>query len=421
MTNNIEDILRVFRTLHRLKELPRQGFIYFRFKGDETDAIAEHSFMVTLIAYVLAEELNANGFGEGNDNLVSKVIKMALIHDWGEAVAGDLSYRVKGEAFAETEKLAFEALVENLTEKGELKKLWNEYNTKKTIASAIVKFADALDAWLQGLVTPSTWWPAWEDYNRKSEKSLGEVEEVGDKLSKLFRRICDIAKDPDVQIRLSPPTDIPLDDTSLWNLLKFIKNIYCLKELPRHGFTIFGMKRSETDSFAGHSFTTACLSYLLSMVVPDVDQCKAIKMALIHDLPVALTGDVSYDLQEFARKEWLDFEKSAIDELAKGLSSSRDEIKNLLQEWNELGSTEAWVVQVAAALDAWEMGITTPTAWMDAWLDYRQRNIDKLEGAPNDIRNILEEGYQKLACFEECKLKGITVGREPKIQLIRLE
>jgi 5'-deoxynucleotidase YfbR-like HD superfamily hydrolase len=288
-------------------------------------------------------------------------------------------------------------LVENLPEKGELTELWNEYNAKKTLASAIVKFADALDAWLQGLVTPSTWWPAWEDYNRKSEKSLGEVE-VGDKLSKLFRRICDIAKDPDVQIRLSPPTDIPLDDTSLWNLLKFIKNIYCLKELPRHGFTIFGMKRSETDSFAGHSFTTACLSYLLS-----------------------LTGDVSYDLQEFARKEWLDFEKSAIDELAKGLSSSRDEIKNLMQEWNELGSTEAWVVQVAAALDAWEMGITTPTAWMDAWLDYRQRNIDKLEGAPNDIRNILEEGYQKLACFEECKLKGITVGREPKIQLIRLE
>ena len=103
MTDNIEYILRVFRTLHRLKELPRQGFIYFRFKGDETDAIAEHSFMVTWIAYILADELDARGFFEGNDDLVSDVIKMALIHDWGEAVAGDLSYRVKGDAFADSQ------------------------------------------------------------------------------------------------------------------------------------------------------------------------------------------------------------------------------------------------------------------------------------------------------------------------------
>ena len=88
--------------------------------------------------------------------MVSDVIRMALIHDWGEAVAGDLSYRVRGDAFAETEKFAFEALVENLPERAELTGLWNEYDAKKTIASAVVKFADALDAWLQGLVTPST-------------------------------------------------------------------------------------------------------------------------------------------------------------------------------------------------------------------------------------------------------------------------
>lgn len=417
MADTRVDILRVFRTLHRLKELPRQGFIYFGFKGDETDAIADHSFMVSWIAYVLADELDALGF-VGNGNLVSNVIKMALIHDWGEAVAGDLSYRVKGEAFAETEKLAFEALVENLPEKGELTELWNEYDAKKTIASAIVKFADALDAWLQGLVTPTTWWPAWEEYNRRVEKSLAEVD-FG--LSKLFRRICDIAKDPDVQIRLSPPPDMLLSDTSLWNLLQFIKNIYCLKELPRHGFTIFGMKRSETDSFAGHSFTTACLSYLLSMGMPDVDQSKVIMMALTHDLSVALTGDVSYDLQEFAGKEWLSFEESAIDELVKGLSSHNYKIRDLLQEWNELGSTEAWLVRVAAALDAWEMGITTPTAWMDAWLDYRERNIARLcsKNAPDYILSILTEGYQELAGFEECKLGMTPIGRKPTIQLIR--
>jgi 5'-deoxynucleotidase YfbR-like HD superfamily hydrolase len=50
------------------------------------------------------------------------------------------------------------------------------------------------------------------------------------------------------------------------SLLGFFKNMCCLKELPRHGFAIFGLKRGEADSFAGHMFTTASLAYLLSVI-----------------------------------------------------------------------------------------------------------------------------------------------------------
>lgn len=415
---NIESILRVFRTLHRLKELPRQGFIHFSFRRDETDSIAEHSFIVAWIAYTVAQELIAKDSSAGIS--LCKVVKMALIHDWGEAVAGDLSYRVKGAAFAQTEESAFKALVKSLPEQKELTALWDEYNAKESIESAIVKIADALDAWLQGLVTPSTWWPAWEDYNRKTEKAL---ETVSTGLSRLFRRICDIARDPDVQIKLPSSPDTALEDTDVWRLLKFIKNIYCLKELPRHGFAIFGMKRSETDSFAGHSFTTACLSYLLSMSVPNVDQFKAIMMALIHDLPVAMTGDVSYDLQEIAGEQWCEFQRSAVDELTKDmLPSSREDMIGFLEEWNELRSTDAWIVKAAAALDAWEIGVTTPSAWMDAWLDYRKRNLDRFhsEGAPYGILKVLEDAYQRLADFADCKMDRTRVGRNPTIKLIRL-
>jgi len=51
------EIVRVFRTLHRLKELPRQGYVYFGFKGDETDAIADHSLMVAWITHVIGLQL----------------------------------------------------------------------------------------------------------------------------------------------------------------------------------------------------------------------------------------------------------------------------------------------------------------------------------------------------------------------------
>lgn len=108
-----DKILEVFRTLHRLKELPRQGFVYFGFKGDETDSIAEHSFMVAWIAYVIGEQLGLRGPD------LAKVTLMALVHDWGEALTGDFGYSVKGRfpSLAKTERAAFTRLVEGLPPK----------------------------------------------------------------------------------------------------------------------------------------------------------------------------------------------------------------------------------------------------------------------------------------------------------------
>ena len=333
--HRIDNILRVFRTLHRLKELPRQGFIYFGFKGDETDSIAEHSFVVTWIAYILAQQLKEANFPDTDDQFVRRVTKIALIHDWSEAVLGDLGYLVKSEKLAAIEKRAYEALVEILPLGGqeELTTLWNAYESRNSLESAIVKSADSLDAWFQGLATSTTWWPAWEDYNRKTENTLKEKCNQPE-LAEIFRRTSDLAKYPHVGIMLPHAKNTHLSDDDLRELIYFIKNIYNLKELPRHGFTIFGMKRSETDSFAGHMFTAASLSYLLSMEMemsPE-EQHKAIMTALIHDLPVAITGDASYDLQESAQDAWRDSENRAIKKLTTVLcKSSRNEIEILFK------------------------------------------------------------------------------------------
>ena len=280
---NIDNILRVFRTLHRLKELPRQGFIYFRFKGDETDSIAEHSFIVAWIANLLARQLQLIKYANIDESFVHRVTKMGLIHDWSESVFGDLAYVTKSQTLEEIEHQAFKALVAKLEihEKyRQIRKLWEKFETQKdTLEASIVKFADALDAWIQGLVTPTAWWTAWEDYNRKTENALNEKYNQPE-LAKIFRRICDLAKYTDVDILL-PVQDLILKDDVLQRLLGFIKKIYSLKELPRHGFTIFGMKRCETDSFAAHMFTTASLSYLFSieMEMSEREQYETIMMA----------------------------------------------------------------------------------------------------------------------------------------------
>ena len=140
-----------------------------------------------------------------------------------------------------------------------------------------------------------------------------------------------------------------------------------MKELPRHGFTIFGMKRSETDTFAGHMFTTASLGLLLSMAMrmSAARQHDVVMTALLPDLPVAMTGDVSYDLQESAGEDWRKFELSGFETSTDNLcTEGRAEAGRLFKDWRKLNpSIQSWLVRAAAALDAWEMGVTTPTAW----------------------------------------------------------
>ena len=85
-----------------------------------------------------------------------------------------------------------------------------------------------------------------------------------------------------------------------------------------------------------------------------------------------------------------------------------------LEEWNK----DVGVIKGSAALDAWEMGVTTPSAWMNAWMDYRERALSRL---PDDIKSVLEHCYNKLGSFEDTKKNGESVGREPEIKPIRLK
>jgi len=416
-TLKTREILKIFRTLHRLKELPRQGFVYFGFKGDETDSIAEHSFMVAWIAHVIGLQ-----FGLSSDEM-ARVTLMALIHDWGEAVTGDFSYSVKDryKFVAGVEEQAFAKLIEKLEHNAFLKELWLEYDARRTRAAGIVKFADILDAWLQGLVTPTTWWPAWEDRKRSV---LAKMVEVDPDLAESLPRICDLASDPNIQVWLPKPEL----DAELWPAVKFFKEIYCLKELPRHGFALFGMKRNETDSFAGHGFTTACLAFLIALEhtfdpASDIRALMDVVMvSLSHDLPVARTGDAAYDFQTVTRATWHVQAKAELSNLVRDLHK-RETLEKSHTTWLNLEEPSAWITRVAASVDAWEMGVTTPSSWMHAWLDYREQTLNAFKTNRGDaapkLMPLLEQAYEELSEFEDLS-SAIAVGRSPKMKPIRL-
>ena len=64
-----------------------------------------------------------------------------------------------------------------------------------------------------------------------------------------------------------------------------------LKHVPRAGFHFLGAGK---ESVAEHSFSTAFIAYIMSLMIPDIDRLKLITMCLIHDLPEARTGDHNY-------------------------------------------------------------------------------------------------------------------------------
>lgn len=146
------DLLEVFLTVQVSKELPRQGFLYSGFKRNEADSVAAHSYSVTLFAYLLARELKDEGF----DVDPERVLKIAMVHDLGETITGDIGTYAKELArgvFDKVEVEAFSLLTRNLNVRDEFREYFEEYIKLSTTEAAIVKFADALDAFVQGFNT----------------------------------------------------------------------------------------------------------------------------------------------------------------------------------------------------------------------------------------------------------------------------
>lgn len=75
------DYLDFFKTVGKSKRIPRSGWV--REKVNDPESVAEHSFRTGVIAMVLSDKV-------GNNLNKDKLIKMALIHDIGEIITGDV-------------------------------------------------------------------------------------------------------------------------------------------------------------------------------------------------------------------------------------------------------------------------------------------------------------------------------------------
>lgn len=135
-------LLDFFVSAEKLKTIMRHAYTSNTSRQEST---AEHTWMLCLIAITIFEHITLKF-----DQL--KVLKMLILHDFAEAIIGDIPAFDKNGRIGkyEKEKNAFEKLINSLptTTQKEFLSVWEEYEKKETneakIAQAIDKFESPL-------------------------------------------------------------------------------------------------------------------------------------------------------------------------------------------------------------------------------------------------------------------------------------
>ncbi|MBQ2729458.1 MAG: HD domain-containing protein [Clostridia bacterium] len=121
------------------------------------ESVAEHSYRCAVMAMLCADEF------PGLD--MNKVIKMCLIHDFGEAVTGDIPAFLKTDDHEKTEDKAIESLCDMIPEAG-LLPLFEEMREMKTPEAKLCKAIDNLEAVIShNEADLSTWTPLEYELN----------------------------------------------------------------------------------------------------------------------------------------------------------------------------------------------------------------------------------------------------------------
>ena len=140
-----------------------------------------------------------------------------------------------------------------------------------------------------------------------------------------------------------------LTDSSLQNLIRFLEITGILKRTQRTGWVEVGVYQPE--SVADHTFRTAFLCMLYADM-ESLDPLKLLRMALIHDLPEAIIGDLMPSQKTAETKE---NEENAIRQILSLLPKMQRE--NYLAVWNEYREGKTKEAKAVRQLEKIEMAL----------------------------------------------------------------
>lgn len=172
------------------------------------------------------------------------------------------------------------------------------------------------------------------------------------------------------------------------DFVNFMGHIGTLKKLERSGWVRRGIQDSE--SVADHTFRTA----IMALVLADkfgVDQNKAVKMALVHELAESIVGDLTPSDQISPEKKHK-LEVDAFKEISSNIDNGF-ELLELFQEYNEDRTLEAKFVKRLDRLEmmfqAHEYSVDQPSVDLqEFWSRIQEFDFGNLKEMFNDLETI---------------------------------
>jgi putative hydrolase of HD superfamily len=155
-------------------------------------------------------------------------------------------------------------------------------------------------------------------------------------------------------------------------LVDFLFEVGMLKQTPRTGWQFLAGSRAE--SVADHSFRVAMIAFALARSDGiDVDADRVLRLALVHDLPEARTGDLNYMNQKYVSAN----EERAAADLVRGLRFA-DELGELLAEYRDGSTPESILAHDADQLELLLQLVENRDAGVpgtDQWLPFVIRRL----------------------------------------------
>ncbi|MEG2909809.1 MAG: HD domain-containing protein, partial [Erysipelotrichaceae bacterium] len=151
------ELLSFLSVVEKLKSNTRHSWT----SEGKQESVAAHSWRLSLFALLIKDEVV--------DVDIDKVIKMCIVHDFGEAITGDIPSFLKSEQHDEIESNAVYELLKTLPQSkcDELTTLFQEMDAQKTREARLYKALDKMEAVIQHNESDlSTWIPLEYELNQ---------------------------------------------------------------------------------------------------------------------------------------------------------------------------------------------------------------------------------------------------------------
>ncbi|HEY3341621.1 MAG TPA: HD domain-containing protein, partial [Anaerolineae bacterium] len=140
-------LVELYFELNQLKQLYRQGWLRRGVPAERCESVAEHTFGMAMLCMFIADACIPTLD-------MQKVLRLALLHDFGEIYAGDITPAdaVSPEEKHRREREAVQQVFARLPRGAEYLALWQEYEENQTDEARFVKQMDRLEMALQATV-----------------------------------------------------------------------------------------------------------------------------------------------------------------------------------------------------------------------------------------------------------------------------